>query len=327
MDIDEVRKMSKTDALQAEAAVKQAFHMEDRASVLRQLTQLGASDSRLKHIVARVSLDRPQDRQMVVILEGWLKTEPDEFTKNAIRSALSNASSSSISDLLADPQDLLDIYRYVTDRLRHRIRNAIPSAKMTISLLHEELLAELGPVRGSRLKPMLEQLRSDLQILGRYVEFSEGDDYFVTRLIQLDRWLIQRCRDYASLYADVSFDLDALDDLDVSVSACDYLLDTLFVNAWDNAKQQKSPARISFAVHAASGKLALWLLDNGPGFPEDAANWAFRLPYSSKGADRGRGLFEIWEATSRLGGSVSIRRRPADGHRIHLVLPINGQVK
>ena len=60
-------------------------------------------------------------------LHRWLEVEPDEFTKNAIESALaSRAPAPAQRSASRNPTvQTVEAYRYVADRLCHRIRNAL----------------------------------------------------------------------------------------------------------------------------------------------------------------------------------------------------------
>ncbi|MCX7318563.1 MAG: ATP-binding protein [Hyphomicrobiales bacterium] len=103
----------------------------------------------------------------------------------------------------------------------------------------------------------------------------------------------------------------------------DSALKQMIFNVLDNANEV-SPLWIRLALERDGDTLALKVSDMGPGFPADTlANLG--KPYnSSKGqTGRGLGLFLVFNAVRKLGGSVLADNRPVGGAVVTLSLPLS----
>jgi hypothetical protein len=132
--VNKLRWLAASDPKQA----RTAFHvlLQGDATVLDEVLKSAsrAGDGRLRQMIATVF----RTDENAVVLERWLKqwieVEPDEFTKSAIASALSARSPDAPVRPLPRNQaaNTVEAYRYVADRLCHRVRNALslPSSQL-----------------------------------------------------------------------------------------------------------------------------------------------------------------------------------------------------
>jgi signal transduction histidine kinase len=89
----------------------------------------------------------------------------------------------------------------------------------------------------------------------------------------------------------------------------------------ENALQAGGDGPVEVTVGAAgAGRVALEVLDRGPGFSEEAARRAFEPFFSSRGPF-GAGLKVAQRIAIRWGGEALVGDRPGGGARVALVLP------
>ena len=96
---------------------------------------------RLRQVVANSVRAHPEKARIVSELLQWRETETDEFTRRAIDGALVDVDSTALREdknlqKVAAPSELVDMYRYVADRLRHRLRNTMLAAQAQASRLN-----------------------------------------------------------------------------------------------------------------------------------------------------------------------------------------------
>jgi signal transduction histidine kinase len=254
--------------------------------------------------------------------------ETDEFARQAITLALDTDQRPSRRDPLGQPlvePHLVEMYRYVADRMSHELRNALLAPKTRLLELRE--YAERIPdiTLQSALKALLAQLDDDFLSLGRVVKFELNDAYFAVRAIQLCDWVEAMNREYARHYNRIDLHIDASPSArKASILGSDYLLRVIFWNLWLNAHQATGdPCKIRLIVECAGNRLEVLVLDGGSGFTVEMMSIAFHERFSKSGPHRGRGLLEIQDAVQRMHGrSELIKHRPEE-YRVKVSLPIH----
>lgn len=106
------------------------------------------------------------------------------------------------------------------------------------------------------------------------------------------------------------------------IHASDHLLEIVFWNAWLNAQEAADGScQLLIRVTRGAGSIALFAVDNGPGFPETVRESAFREQVSTNGANRGRGLLEIDDAMRKLHGGVKLAEDDSGEYRLLFEFP------
>jgi signal transduction histidine kinase len=283
-----------------------------------------AGDARLRSLIANIAKNYPQKQRFVPHLLKWRENESDEFTARAISSALVGVDERSYPKQGPSSKEtqpgLLDVYRYVSDRLRHRLRNALFAAQGYTLELKSLLMS--GDV--AEAAAAVARLNDAMVTVARALESIDVDpEYFVQRPIRIVDWLRAMNQRYASQYPAVRLVIDNGEGRwSPVVLASDYLLETVFWNLWTNAHQFVGPTCEITAVIRTKGGVEILLVDNGVGFAEGLVGIAFSQQYSSfKSLQRGRGLLEVAEAVERLGGSVGLVERRPNEFRVQIILP------
>jgi two-component system sensor histidine kinase DcuS len=91
------------------------------------------------------------------------------------------------------------------------------------------------------------------------------------------------------------------------------VLITVLGNLIENALEALDPeteGEIHLMLHYQNGWLACEVSDDGPGIDGTQLSAIFERGVSSKGEDRGVGLFLVKQQTESLGGSVSVESEP-----------------
>jgi K+-sensing histidine kinase KdpD len=268
----------------------------------------------------------PEKGRIVAELHQWRETETDEFTRRAIDGALVDVDPTALREnktiqKVAANNELVDVYRYVADRLRHRLRNTMLAAQAQASRLNR--LTAAG--QDSEVQTIVGKLHDAMRSMGRELEATDVDpEYFRQRSIALPDWLRQLNSRYATQYSPVKLTLIHADHAWIRVLANDYLLETIFWNIWLNAHQSVGEnCEIAIVFGREINNLEMMILDNGDGFPPGLKDIVFQQVYSSKNnSGRGRGLMEIQDAVERLAGRVELyEAHPAD-LRIRISIPL-----
>ncbi len=153
-------------------------------------------DGRLRQMIATVYRTDESANSLEPWLRKWIEIEPDEFTKSAIAAALSTR----IPEEAIRPSprnqaaNAVEAYRYVADRLCHRIRNglSLPSAQI---VRLEHIAREVGdPTLQNELMEVLAGLQKGLRRISRNVEFDTGDDYLTWQSVPIVGWLESKLR-------------------------------------------------------------------------------------------------------------------------------------
>lgn len=293
------------------------------------LVQLGRpNEGRLRQVVANAVRAHPDKIRIVPTLLQWRSSESDEFTRRAIDGALADVDLPAMQSgkphrAISIPNQLADTYRYVSDRLRHRLRNTMLSAQAQTNRL-KSLIAADSAVDA---QATLAKLNDAMTALGRELEATDvAPEYFHQRSIVLADWLQQMNSRYAAQYREVGLRLINADNPRCRVFATDYLLDTIFWNIWINAHQAVGVGcEITVEFQVEESDLTLNIFDNGQGFPPELKDVVFQQMYSTKNPGRGRGMLEIQDATERMGGRVELFEYKAREYRIRLHLPLELQ--
>jgi len=281
-------------------------------------------EGRLRQVVANAVRSHPDKARLVSELIRWRESETDEFTRRAIEGALSGVDRTmlkepSVRQPVASPSELGDVYRYVSDRLRHRLRNTMLSVQTQASRLKRTI----GSDAAGEIHGILGRLNDAIVSMGRDLEATNLDpEYFRERSIALMDWLGQFHVRYSAKYPSITLRFAGAEDDKVRVLANDYLLETLFWNVWANAHQAVGDTcQITVSMRSTDEQIELLISDNGDGFPRDLRDVVFQQVYSTKEQGRGRGMLEVQDAVERLGGRIELYAAGIEDFRIRIYLP------
>ena len=304
-------------------------HADTLTDVLKSASKPG--DGRLRQMIATVFRTDPKATILEPWLRQWLDVEADEFTKGAIKSALSSRVTENTQLPAPRNQTLqsVEAYRYVADRLCHRIRNALALPNAQIKRLEHLIVEVTDPALKHELTEILAACRAGFLRVSRNVEFDTGDDYLAWQSIALIPWLEATANEFARRFGHANVTVACDPSVRLSkVRATRFLLETAFGNLWANAIQAvEAPCNIEFqcALDAKRKVVELLVVDNGPGFSETQLETAFQQIFSTKSESRGRGLLEVGDAVYRLQGAVELTRCTAGDYRIRIRLPAEHQ--
>jgi signal transduction histidine kinase len=284
------------------------------------------NEGRLRQVVANSVRAHPEKGRIIPELVHWRETETDEFTRRAIEGALVDVDSVSVrtgtlQEHTSARSELADTYRYVSDRLRHRLRNTMLSAQAQANRLKKLMTADLG----SEVQTIVAKLNDAMVALAREVEATQFDpEHFRHRSVALADWLRQLNLRYATQYTPVTLRLVNIESPLVRIFANDYLLETIFWNIWVNAHQATGASCEIIIVFGVTGReLELLISDNGEGFARELRDIVFQQIYSTKNLGRGRGLLEIQDAVERLAGRIELYEAKPEEYRIRIRLPLD----
>ena len=281
-------------------------------------------DGRLRQVIANAVRQQPSKARLVNELLSWRESETDEFTRRAIEGALLDVNTSSFRESSANATPAVqsalgDVYRYVSDRLRHRLRNTMLSVQTQSSRLKRTIDSS----NDSELLQILGRLDDAIISMGRDLEATNVDpEHFRLREIVLDDWVEQFHTRYSLRYPSIDLRFTGPPHPKARVRANDYLLETIFWNLWANAHQAVGEnCQIAVSIGRSNQRVELLITDNGAGFPYDLKDVVFQQVYSTKEQGRGRGMMEVQDAVERLGGSIELRSVETENCRIRLSLP------
>ena len=287
------------------------------------------NEGRLRQVIANSVRAHPEKARIVAELLEWRETETDEFTRRAIEGALADVDPSALRedktlDKIAAPSELVVVYRYVADRLRHRLRNTMLAAQAQASKLNR--LMATG--QGSEVQAVVAKLNDAMISMGRELEATDVDpEYFRVRPVALPDWLRKLSTKYAAQYSPVKLNLIDAEPTWIRVLANEYLLETIFWNIWLNAQQSVGEnCEITIRFNRHLRELDIRISDNGEGFSPELKEIVFQQVYSSKNdGGRGRGLMEIQDAVERLAGRIELYETKPSDFRIRIWLPLETQ--
>jgi len=325
---ERLKRLAIADPKSARIAFLEAFEASDNElpDLLEHLRKPG--EARLRQVIANAVRAHPSKQRLFPELIIWQDTETDEFTRRAIGGAMAESGSSAPlrrkdSSTAVFPKEVVDAYRYVSERLRHRLRNTMLSAQSQANRLKSAASTGANPDIQSTLAKMNDALLS----MSRELEATDADpQHFQQRSIALGDWLRQMDVRYTTRYSSLNLRLVNADVAGVRVLASDYLLETVFWNIWLNAHQAAgATCTITVIFESVGQDLVLKILDSGPGFSRGIKEVAFQAMFSTKTAGRGRGLLEIQEALERLGGSIRLYEAQPSEYRLRISLPLEDQ--
>jgi signal transduction histidine kinase len=300
--------------------------LDSNADSLDEILRLagGAGEGRLRQLIANAVKRRADKARVVPQLQIWLGGETDEFAKAAISAALAGVDQNVFQPQIpSDLPQIVETYRYVADRLCHRIRNSMTVPAQHLRTL-EILLNGGTDTKSLEAKGAVTQLKDSLRALSRIVEFNIDDGYFEWRAVDLVAWLQSMTSQYIAKNTPLTLKITGLPEGQVArIRANDLLLEILFWNLWKNAQQAVGdPCEITAHVTLANTEVEVLITDNGSGFSAEHADLAFVEQFSSLGSNRGRGLLEVHDAIRRLGGTVDLVQSAMNEYRIRIRIPI-----
>ena len=282
------------------------------------------SEGRLRQLIANTVRHRKDKARVVPYLLHWRDTETDEFAKAAIAAALADVGPTvSHSSQAPDLPQLVETYRYVANRLCHRVRNSLTSPAQHLRSL-ETVLNGAIDAKSLEAKDAVGKLKNALRELSRIVEFDIDDSYFQWKSVDLPAWLRSMTTQYSAKNSRVALRITGpAKDEEVRIQANDLLLETLFWNLWKNAQQVvESPCEIGAHFSISDPNVDILITDNGQGFSAEDAELAFVDRFARRGANFGRGLLEVHDAVQRLGGTVQLVQIAGDVYRPKLTFPL-----
>ena len=325
---ERLRMLAIADPKSARIAFLEAFEANDNElpDLLEHLRKPG--EARLRQVIANAVRAHPSKQHLFPELVIWQDTETDEFTRRAIVGAMAESGSSppprrKDSSAAVLPKEVVDAYRYVSERLRHRLRNTMLSAQSQAHRLKSATSTGANP----DIQVTLAKMNDALLSLSRELEATDADpQHFQQRSIALGDWLRQMDVRYTTRYSSLNLKLVNADGAAVRVLASDYLLETVFWNIWLNAHQAAgATCTITVIFESVGQDLVLKILDGGPGFSNDMKEVAFQAMFSTKTAGRGRGLLEVQEAVERLGGNIRLYEEQPSEYRLQIRLPLEAR--
>jgi signal transduction histidine kinase len=194
-------------------------------------------EGRIRQIVATTMRVNPDVSDIFrPWLERWLALEDDEFAVRAIREALAVVASPTTRNGETElPRNFAETYRYVSERLCHRVRNSL-SAPDTALFQLELLLPKIqDPSVRTRLEGILADLQSGIHRISRMVEFDQRDGYMSWSSIDLHSWVLQAAANLNSRYGSLRLVIRSTTGARTRIRATPFLLDVIFGNLWSNA--------------------------------------------------------------------------------------------
>ena len=312
-----------------EARARFASLLNSNSTSLDEILDLASApgEGRLRQLIANAVRNREDKPRVVPHLRRWHENEADEFTKAAVSAALADVETRTVQPFQPlDPPQLVQTYRYVADRLCHRVRNSLTGTAQHLRALEALLNGGTEP-KSAEAKATVGQLRDALRAVSRIVEFNVDDSYFQWRFIELKPWLKSMTAQYIAKNSPLAVRIvDSEESRVVRINANDFLLETIFWNLWKNAQQAiTSVCEVSVLLTMAGSRVQLILSDNGRGFTAEDAELAFIDRFSRRGTNYGRGLLEVQDAVGRLGGEVGLIQMAQGEYRIRLTLPLATQ--
>jgi len=288
-------------------------------------------ESRVRGVIAAAARLWGVSAELEPWLRRWAASEPDEFTRGAIELAVAAIPGRHTPEPLAParrlPADLIAAYRYVADRLCHRVRNAMTAPNAQLLRLETLIPRVWDDAVRDELTEILGALKTGFGRVGKGVQFDVGDDYLSWQPIELGRWLEAAGSDFASRFGNARLEvIGPAAARTLRVRATRFLLETAFGNVWTNALQAAgTPCSITAAFAFTDGRLEILLSDNGPGFSESYLDVAFKETFSTKPGACGRGLLEIADAVSHLHGDIELQETTPGAYRIRIRLPVEAR--
>jgi signal transduction histidine kinase len=319
---ERLRQLAVEDPAAARRLFLTAFeaNSDELSELLSRLARPG--EGRLRQVIANAVRRHPKKARIVAELMRWRETETDEFTRRAIEGALAD-----VPAALRDSREqedsrpageLASVYRYVSSRLRHRLRNAMFAAQTQA----ERLSRLTTDQANAEVHATVVKFKSDILLLARELEATNRDpEHFRRRPVVLADWIRQLNLRYSAVYMPVNLRLMDEKVPGARIFASDYLLEIIFWNIWMNAQQAASAGcDVTVEFRPAGRELELLISDNGDGFSPDLKDIVFEQVYSSRQQGSGIGMLEIQDAVEQLGGRVELYRTASSEYRMRIRL-------
>ncbi|MBZ5752856.1 ATP-binding protein [Metabacillus rhizolycopersici] len=98
------------------------------------------------------------------------------------------------------------------------------------------------------------------------------------------------------------------------------IIGNLIDNAFDAVTHQKEK-KVTFSITSIGNDIIIEVTDSGKGISEDLLGALFSLGYSSKGKNRGYGLFNVQHIVESLGGTIEVNNEKNGGAIFTVYLP------
>ena len=324
---DELRRLAFENPRAARVKVEELLRSDDSQlfGVLRCAS--GPGNGRLRQMIANATRTESDRIRLQEYFGQWLEVETDEFTKRAVEHAQRGEhidTAMVCSSVPACDPLLVDMYRYVTGRLGHELRNALLEPKTCILKLRGAIRELADDALRASMQSLLEQLEDDFARVGRVCEFEPTDDHFAIQSIVLRQWLESMNTQYGKQYQAIGLTFEGSPDaLKARIRGSHHFLRMVFWNLWVNSHQAANgPCRITINMEVTGDNLSVVVTDNGPGIPDRFDGLAFKDQISTKSPDRGRGFLEVQHAINELHGSAFLARQPSGELRVALRLAL-----
>ena len=227
-------------------------------------------EGRLRQLVANLARNRTDRSQFAVHFERWLAVETDQFAHRAISAAMDSpriVAPTVPTQRALVAREMVEMYRYISERLRHELQNALLRPKTRLLQLIETLKRIDEGVTRAQLESLMAQLQDEFQAIGRMVEFEPNDLHFTIRPLNICDWVQKMNAEYAKRFSRIDLNIVAPDQVSKQqILASDYLLRLVFWNLWVNAHQATGQAcAITLACELCDRELCITIADNGPG--------------------------------------------------------------
>ncbi|WP_312470684.1 DcuS/MalK family sensor histidine kinase [Neobacillus sp.] len=104
---------------------------------------------------------------------------------------------------------------------------------------------------------------------------------------------------------------------------------TILGNLIDNSIEALNGCRekkVEVEIHPIENKkLSIKVSDSGSGINEEVQEQVFERGFSTKGENRGIGLYLVLETIKKLNGKITILSEPAKGTILHVIIPFEGK--
>lgn len=98
------------------------------------------------------------------------------------------------------------------------------------------------------------------------------------------------------------------------------IIGNLIDNAFDAIAHQQEK-KVTFSITGVGNDIIIEVTDNGEGIPEELLDSVFYLGYSSKGENRGYGLYNVKQIVESLGGTIEVNNGKLGGAIFTVYLP------
>ncbi|MFJ5770273.1 ATP-binding protein [Psychrobacillus sp. NPDC093180] len=98
------------------------------------------------------------------------------------------------------------------------------------------------------------------------------------------------------------------------------IIGNLLDNAFDAVAEQNEK-KVTFSIMGLGNDIIIEVMDSGKGISDDLLASLFTLGYSSKGENRGYGLFNVNRIVESLGGTIEVSNEPNGGSIFTVYLP------